>query len=93
MKVKERGYELKVQCRKCRKEHTLMVGIEDYFMFEMPNRPLIQEIFPYLTSAERELLISGFCGECFASLFPPEPDCDIDEDDYDDYEEEDCIYE
>ena len=74
MKVKERGYALKVQCRMCRKVHTLMVGIEDYFVFDMPNRPHIQDIFPYLTPAERELLISGICGECWDKLFPPEPE-------------------
>ena len=69
MKVKERGYELKVQCRMCRKVHTLMVGVEDYLMFDMPNRPHIQDIFPYLTPAERELLISGICPECWDKLF------------------------
>ena len=78
MKVKERGYELKVQCRMCRKTHSLMVGIEDYFMFyfmfDMPNRPHIQDIFPYLTPAERELLISGICGECWQKLFGGEDD-------------------
>lgn len=83
MKVKERGYELKVQCRMCRKTHSLMVGIEDYFMFDMPNRPYIQDIFPYLTPAERELLISGICGECWEKLFPPEPEDDFDEEDFD----------
>ena len=81
MKVKERGYELKVQCRMCGKVHSLMVGVEDYLMFDMPNRPHIQDIFPYLTPAERELLISGTCGECWAKLFPPESD--EDEEDFD----------
>ena len=79
MKVKERGYELKVQCRMCKKVHTLMVGIEDYLMFEMPDRPHIQDIFPYLTASERELLISGTCGECWNKMFPPEPDEDDEE--------------
>lgn len=90
MKVKERGYELKVQCRMCRKTHSLMVGIEDYFMFEMPNRPHIQDIFPYLTPAERELLISGTCGECWEKMFSHLED--EDDEDYND-DEEDCYCE
>lgn len=90
MKVKERGYELKVQCRMCRKTHSLMVGIEDYFMFEMPNRPHIQDIFPYLTPAERELLISGTCGECWEKMFSHLKD--EDDEDYND-DEEDCYCE
>lgn len=88
MKVKERGYELKVQCRKCHTTHTLMVGIEDYLMFDMPNRPHIQDIFPYLTPAERELLISGFCAKCWDDMFG---DFD-DEDDFDD-DDGDCYCE
>ena len=80
MKVKERGYALNVQCRMCRKVHTLMVGVEDYLMFDSPNRPHIQDIFPYLTAGERELLISGTCDECWKKMFPPEPED----------EEEDC---
>lgn len=82
MKVKERGYELKVQCRMCRKTHSLAVGIEDYLIFDMPNRPHIQDIFPYLTPAERELLISGICGECWEKMFPPEPEFPEEEEDF-----------
>ena len=82
MTVKERGYELAVHCRACGKEHILMVGVEDYLVFDMPNRPHIQDIFPYLTPAERELLISGICGECWKRMFP-EPE------DFEDFEEED----
>ena len=59
--MSERNYELKVSCRMCKKTHTLLVRVEDYFTFDMPNRPHIQDIFPYLTPAERELLISGTC--------------------------------
>lgn len=90
MKVKERGYELKVQCRVCRKTHSLMVGIDDYFMFDMPNRPHIQDIFPYLTPAERELLISGVCGECWEKMFSHLDD--EEDEDYND-DEEDCYCE
>lgn len=86
MKVKERGYELVVHCRMCGKEHILMVNDEDYFVFDMPNRPHIQEIFPYLKPEERELLISGICPTCWRKLFP-EPE------DFEDFTEEDFDHE
>lgn len=81
--MKERGYPVKVQCRMCGKEHTLYVGLDDWFMYQSPNRPHIQDIFPYLTPSERELLISGTCEECWKKLFPPEPDEFDDEEDFD----------
>ena len=78
--MSERNYELRVSCRMCRKTHTLKVRVEDYFTFDSPNRPHIQDIFPYLSPAERELLISGTCEECWNKMFPPEPDEDEEED-------------
>jgi hypothetical protein len=36
---------------------------------------LIQDLMPYLSEGERELLISGFCGSCFNQIF----DLDMDE--------------
>lgn len=74
MKVKEYGYEVKVQCVICKEEHTLLVNRDDWDMFNSPNRPYIQDIFPYLSSAERELLISGMCDSCFTNLFGGEDD-------------------
>lgn len=32
----------------------------------------IQDAFPELSKAERELLISGFCGTCWDVIFPKE---------------------
>ena len=69
MKVKEYGYEVHVYCTVCREEQTLLVNRDDWEMFNSPNRPYIQDIFPYLTPAERELLISGMCSKCWNKLF------------------------
>ena len=74
MKVKEYGYEVKVQCALCKEEHTLLVNRDDWDLFNSPNRPYIQDIFPYLSSAERELLISGMCDSCFTNLFGGDDD-------------------
>ena len=65
----ERNYEIKVTCVHCKREFTLKVRFEDYLTFDMPNRPCIQDIFPYLTPAERELLISHTCKECWDKMF------------------------
>lgn len=90
MKVKEYGYPVKVRCILCHSEHTILVNREDWDLYNSPSRPHIQDIFPYLSPADRELLISGLCSDCWSSLFDSE-DGDF-ESDYDD-DEEDCRYE
>ena len=72
--MSERNYEMNVSCRICKKTHTLKVRVEDYFLFDCPNRPHIQDIFPYLSPAERELLLSGICPDCWAKMFGGEDD-------------------
>lgn len=87
MKVKEYGYEVKVHCLLCNTEHTILVNRYDWDVYNSPSRPHIQDIFPYLSPAERELLISGICEVCFNSLFgEPDFDCEDESDD----DEEDC---
>lgn len=34
----------------------------------------IQYVFPDLSPAERELFISGCCGDCWNKMFPPDAD-------------------
>jgi hypothetical protein len=36
------------------------------------NRTPIEQAFPSLSAAERELLLSGFCGKCFDLICPPQ---------------------
>lgn len=33
---------------------------------------LIQEAFPYMTAADRERFLTGYCEECWNKLFPPD---------------------
>ena len=73
-KVKEYGYPVKVRCIICKTEHTILVNREDWDMYNSPNRPYIQDIFPYLSPAERELLMSGICEECWTRVFGGEDD-------------------
>lgn len=36
------------------------------------GKELIQVVMPELTPDQRELVLSGTCGPCFDSLFPPD---------------------
>lgn len=61
---------LKLTCRNCGK--TRFVEVEEKDLNEYnndPNRRCVQDIFPYLSKGDREILISGICGLCFDQLF------------------------
>jgi len=60
-------YELKPICLDCKKIVTLKVSYPDFKAWK--NGTSIQDAFPYLTANEREILVSGICGECFDKLF------------------------
>lgn len=74
MTTKERNVQLRVQCTWCNKTVILKVAEEDYIEYTRPNRRNIREIFPYLSNAERELLISHTCEECWNNMFGDEED-------------------
>lgn len=50
-------------CKFCNKEIVITVDEEDIKKYE--NGALIQDAFPYLTPDEREIMISGMCGDCW----------------------------
>lgn len=54
-------------CPYCHKKHIVNVEEQDYH--DWTYKRLAQECFPYLSSAERELLISGTCKECWNKMF------------------------
>lgn len=55
---------LEYTCRLCKKKYMIEVSIEDYKRLLIGDGN-IQDIFPYLSPGERELMINGICGECF----------------------------
>ena len=57
-----------VQCNACDKYYELDVDSERYNMWKN-GEGFIQDLLPENTAAERELLISGACGECFDRMF------------------------
>ena len=67
---KKIDFEVDMKCHICGEYTTVVVAVEDFNEFWLPNRRKVQEIFPYLTPAERELFISGTCEKCFNAMFP-----------------------
>lgn len=59
-----------VQCRMCGMTYSIMYNREDMISW-FSGEEFVQDAMPYLSASERELLISGTCGSCFDSLFPP----------------------
>ena len=59
-----------VGCIKCADPQHITVGNADLDSWQ--NGALIQDAMPYLSADEREILISGICGECFDNMFAGE---------------------
>lgn len=65
-------YESNYQCVRCGKVHTL--EFDEQEMSALIARDLgadihIQDALPNKTPAERELVLSGICGECYDKMF------------------------
>lgn len=57
-----------IKCPLCGKLQNVAVESADYADFLEGKHA--QDAFPYLSASERELLISGICGECWNRIFP-----------------------
>lgn len=69
MNEADRILELHIKCDICGEIIVVKVRPEDYDRYLSPDRPHIQDIFPYLTPAERELFISHTCESCWNKMF------------------------
>ena len=65
-----------IPCVQCGQEFTVYVSSQDMRDW-LAGSGYIQDLMPYLSPAERELLISGTCGPCFDSMFSLDMDDDI----------------
>jgi ribosomal protein L40E len=54
-------------CIKCSVVHTIFVEDKDFIAWK--SGKLIQDVMPYLSADEREILISGICGKCYDKLY------------------------
>ena len=65
--IKERNETVTIICRQCQMKTVIEANTSD--LNDWCNGELIQDACPYLTPAERELLISQMCGHCFEELY------------------------
>jgi hypothetical protein len=68
-----RTCKLTRKCDLCATDVSMFVQPGDFEKY-LAGYSYIQNLFPYLTADERELLLNGFCGPCFDSFCPPEED-------------------
>ena len=60
---------LAVRCVQCSANHVVFIKMHDYIEWKN-GAGFIQDLMPYLSEADRELLISKTCGDCFDRMFP-----------------------
>ena len=77
-------FEVTVICPFCGETSTVAVVKKDYDAWQWGE--LIQNVMPYLSPSDREILISGMCLKCQSSFFSccEEEDEDFEPDDIDD---------
>lgn len=61
---------VKCTCISCHVDYSLNVKPLDYLRWSQGMH--VQTAFPYLSPSERELFISGICGECYDKIFADE---------------------
>lgn len=59
-----------VVCENCGHNQTIFYNRQDMVDW-LSGSGNIQDILHYLSSDERELLLSGMCGKCFEEIFKP----------------------
>ena len=55
------------QCPFCGRGNEVEVNEADYWDWD--DGELAQDAFPYLSADEREMLITGICGDCLDKMF------------------------
>tara|TARA_Y100001938_G_C8072496_1_gene423986 strand:+ start:268 stop:492 length:225 start_codon:yes stop_codon:yes gene_type:complete len=69
---------LELECAHCDYEEKITVPEADYDAW-MGGMKLIQDVFDYLTPAQRELMLSNTCDTCWNKFFPNSEEDDEDE--------------
>lgn len=63
--------DIYVRCSMCGEDKSVNAPVEQYDQWA--GGELVQNAFPQMPRADRELLISATCGACFATLRGPDP--------------------
>lgn len=79
IKTEELGDKVKLTffCIWCQKLNEITVDKEKWELFLQPNSPFVQDIWPEMSMADRETLISGSHDACFDAMFPEDEDDDV----------------
>lgn len=72
---------IETHCPICHQFHYVEVNERDFYAWQ--GGKLAQDAFPYLSSDEREMLISGTCPECWDKMFSEEEDEEEEEEPFD----------
>lgn len=64
-----RRARLAIECQVCRTSHVLDVRETDLEAWKRGTA--VQDAMPYLSAADRELLLTVTCGRCWNVIFPP----------------------
>ena len=75
MIASSRRQNVDVDCVHCHCTYNMLVDPNDLISWQA-GKGYIQDLMPYLSSSERELLISGTCDNCWTNLFGQEEDED-----------------
>lgn len=67
-----RGHSIDIDCRMCGQIHNVLVNVDDFIEWQSGKGRYIQDIFDYLSSAERELLLTSTCDDCWQILYEAE---------------------
>lgn len=63
-------YKFEATCIFClKKQEPFYVTSEEWNYFHSDEMPLIQKAYPNLTSAQREIIRSGICNDCWEGMF------------------------
>lgn len=65
-------YTFRVPCTSCGTTHHL--AVQGSGLFKYNQGVSVQGAFPELSAAQREMLISGICGDCWTALFAGDDD-------------------
>ena len=68
-----RDYNLDLTCSHCGQLFIINVNKKDFNEY-MNHEKYIQDALPYLTSGDRELILSKTCNDCYNKMFGLEDD-------------------
>jgi hypothetical protein len=70
----EKRHGLIPPCVHCGEGSEVLLDGSDYYRFFVKGEGYVQEVFPYLSAAQRELLVTGIHPDCWNTVFGPSPE-------------------